>query len=68
MDPAIVFCPNLECPARGQAGQGNSRRHSRKSVLEMSLEAKSRETMVSGWKGPSMYGRNLGTSARCSDG
>jgi hypothetical protein len=38
------------------------------SVLEMSLEAQSRETMVSGWKGPSMYGRNLGTSARCSSG
>jgi len=30
MDPAIVFCPNLECPARGQAGQGNIRLHSRK--------------------------------------
>lgn len=42
--------------------------HLAESVLEMSLEAKSRETMVSGWKGPSMYGRNLGTSARCSYG
>jgi transposase-like protein len=30
MDPAIVFCPKLECPARGQAGQGNIRLHSRK--------------------------------------
>jgi transposase-like protein len=30
MDPAIVFCPTLECPARGQAGQGNIRLHSRK--------------------------------------
>ena len=31
MDPDIVFCPNLECPARGQAGQGNIRLHSRKA-------------------------------------
>jgi transposase-like protein/IS1 family transposase len=30
MDPATTFCPNLECPARGQAGQGNIRIHSRK--------------------------------------
>ena len=25
MDPSIVFCPNLKCPARGQTGQGNTR-------------------------------------------
>ena len=30
MDPATTFCPNLACPARGQAGQGNIRMHSRK--------------------------------------
>lgn len=30
MDPATVFCPNLDCPARGQAGQGNIGIHSRK--------------------------------------
>ena len=23
MNPAIVFCPNIECPARGQRGEGN---------------------------------------------
>ena len=33
------------------------------SVHEMSSESKWRETTVSGGKGPSMYGRNLGTSA-----
>jgi transposase-like protein len=32
MDPASVFCPNLECPARGQASQGNIRIHSRKDM------------------------------------
>jgi hypothetical protein len=37
------------------------------SVLEMSSEAKWRETMVSGCKGPSVYGRNLGTCTRCSN-
>jgi transposase-like protein len=30
MDPATVFCPNLECPARGQTGEGTIRIHSRK--------------------------------------
>ena len=30
MDPATTFCPNLACPARGHAGQGNMRIHSRK--------------------------------------
>jgi transposase-like protein len=30
MDPATVFCSNLECPARGQTGEGNIRIHSRK--------------------------------------
>ena len=29
MDPTAVFCPNLACPARGQAGEGNIRIHSR---------------------------------------
>jgi transposase-like protein len=29
MDPASVFGPNLECPARGQASQGTIRIHSR---------------------------------------
>ncbi|MDQ4076632.1 MAG: hypothetical protein M3220_10355 [Chloroflexota bacterium] len=29
MDPQMVFCPNLECPARGQVGEGNIGIHSR---------------------------------------
>jgi transposase-like protein len=28
MDPHTVFCPNLDCPARGQTGQGNITIHS----------------------------------------
>ena len=32
MDPGIVFCPNVECPARGQAGQGHIRIHSRQDT------------------------------------
>ena len=28
MDPHQVFCPNLDCPARGQLGRGNVRIHS----------------------------------------
>ena len=30
MDPTIAFCPNPDCPARGQSGKGNIRVHSRK--------------------------------------
>lgn len=30
MDPTTTFCPNLDCPARGQTGQGNIGIHSRK--------------------------------------
>ncbi len=30
MDPQTVFCPNPDCPARGQAGRGNIGVHSRK--------------------------------------
>ncbi len=29
MDPQTVFCPNWDCPARGQIGTGNIRVHSR---------------------------------------
>jgi transposase-like protein len=30
MDPQRAFCPNVDCPARGQAGQGTVRVHSQK--------------------------------------
>lgn len=30
MDPQTVFCPNLDCPARGQVGKGNIGIHSKK--------------------------------------
>lgn len=30
MDPRSTFCPNLDCPARGQVGKGNIGVHSRK--------------------------------------
>ena len=30
MTPEKVFCPNLDCPAKGQVGQGNIRSHSQK--------------------------------------
>ena len=30
MDPQPVFCPNLDCPARGQTGKGNIHVHSLK--------------------------------------
>jgi transposase-like protein len=30
LDPGIVFCPNMDCPARGRTGEGNISIHSRK--------------------------------------
>lgn len=30
MDPQGIFCPNMDCPARGQTGQGNIGVHSQK--------------------------------------
>ena len=30
MDPTTTFCPNRNCPARGQTGQGNIGIHSQK--------------------------------------
>jgi transposase-like protein len=30
MDPQTVFCPNIDCPARGQVGKGNVSVHSQK--------------------------------------
>lgn len=30
MDPTTTFCPNWDCPARGQRGQGNIGVHSQK--------------------------------------
>ena len=30
MDPQQAFCPTLDCPARGQVGEGNITSHGRK--------------------------------------
>ncbi len=30
MNPQAIFCPNIECPARGQSGKGNIQVHSQK--------------------------------------
>jgi transposase-like protein len=30
MDPQTTFCPNMDCPARGQVGEGNIRIHGQK--------------------------------------
>lgn len=30
MNPHKIFCPNMDCAARGQAGKGNIHVHSRK--------------------------------------
>ncbi|MEO8358294.1 MAG: hypothetical protein ABI621_20500, partial [Chloroflexota bacterium] len=30
MNPQELFCPNMDCPARGQTGKGNIHPHSQK--------------------------------------
>lgn len=57
-DLATVFCPSLECPARGQAGQGNSSIHSQKDKRFICTPCQKSFTET---KGPMFY--RLRTSA-----
>jgi transposase-like protein len=52
MDPAIVFCPNWACPARGQTGQGNIGIHSRKDKRFLCTEC---HKTFSATKGTALY-------------
>ena len=38
MDPTTTFCPNRDCPARGQTGQGNIGIHSQKGTGSVEWE------------------------------
>jgi transposase-like protein/IS1 family transposase len=58
MDPTSVFCPNLDCPARGQTGQGNIGIHSQKNKRFMCTEC---HKTFSATKGTAFY--RLRTSA-----
>jgi transposase-like protein len=58
MDPTSVFCPNLDCPARGQTGQGNIGMHSQKDKRFMCTEC---HKTFSATKGTAFY--RLRTSA-----
>jgi transposase-like protein/IS1 family transposase len=48
MDPTTIFCPNLACPARGQAGEGNIRLHSRKDKRLLCTECHKTFTATTG--------------------
>jgi transposase-like protein len=58
MDSTAVFCPNLACPARGQAGEGNIRLHSRTDKRFICTEC---HKTFSATKGTALY--RLRTSA-----
>jgi transposase-like protein len=58
MDPTIVFCPNLACPARGQAGRRNIRIHARQDRRFLCTECHKTFTAT---KGTAFY--RLRTSA-----
>jgi transposase-like protein len=58
MDPTTAFCPNLACPARGQAGEGNIRIHSRTNKRFFCTEC---HKTFSATKGTALY--RLRTSA-----
>jgi transposase-like protein len=48
MDPATVFCPNLECPARGQTGQGIIGIHARKAKRFIGRQCRKTFTVTTG--------------------
>ncbi len=58
MNPSTVCCPNLACPARGQAGEGNIRIQSRTDKHFICTEC---HKMCSATKGTACY--RLRTSA-----
>src|SRR5256714_8423579 len=58
MDPTTTFCPNRNCPARGQTGQGNIGIHSQKEQRFICHEC---HTTFSARKGTVFY--RLRTSA-----
>jgi transposase-like protein len=59
MDPATIFCPQLECPARGHTGKGNIRIHSRKDHRFLCTEC---HKTFSATKGTAFY--RLRTAAK----
>jgi transposase-like protein len=52
MNPQLIFCPNIDCPARGQAGKGNIGVHSAKDGRYICHECK---RTFSGRKGTMFY-------------
>ena len=52
MDPATIFCPHRECPARGHLGKGTIRIHSRKAQRFLCTEC---HKTFSAPKGPAFY-------------
>lgn len=48
MNPHDIFCPNIECPARGQTGKGNIGVHSQKDKRYICEECKQTFTVTKG--------------------
>jgi hypothetical protein len=48
MDPTTIFCPKLACPARGQAGEGHMRLHSRQAKRLLGTECPKTCTATTG--------------------
>ncbi len=48
MNPQEIFCPNIECPARGQTGKGNISVHSQKARRYMCSECRHSFTATKG--------------------
>ena len=48
MDPTMVCCPNRDCPARGQRGQGNIGVHSLKARRFMGTQCHTTFTVTQG--------------------
>lgn len=48
MNPKDIFCPNIDCPARGQVGKGNIGNHSQKNKRYICNECKETFTTTKG--------------------
>jgi transposase-like protein len=48
MDPTTVFCPNVDCPVRGQSGQGHIAVHSRRDQRYMYTQCHKTFTVTKG--------------------
>ena len=68
MNPKQLFCPNIDCPARGQTGHSHIRVHSQKEkrclyVVWQELRRYQRDAVLSAAHDPQLVMRVIGDCA-----